>query len=154
MLQTSSRLLVAARSHNWDFVDAAAVKTGLAKRMKSKYFVGSEESIYADKGTWREWQALLLWARVNSEEGENVKKYLGDDFERRPANIGKHILWLTPSIENNSGEKIVNDLFPLSTLAALAKKHGTKSYSTEAEKNAVMKVIGKYGDVAKPEPEP
>jgi len=129
---------------NWEFVDTAVIRTGLATRMKSKYFVGGEESIYAGKGTWREWQGLLWWARVNDEERENVRQYLGDEFKRRPASIGKHILWLTPSIENSSWEKIVDDLFPLSKLAALAKKHGSKSYSTEAEKNAVMKMIDKY----------
>jgi hypothetical protein len=134
----------------WEFVDSAAIKAALAKRMKQKYFVGSEESIYSGARTWREWQALLWWARVNDEERENVRNYLGDEFERRPGTIGKHILWLTPSIESVSGEKIVDDLFPLSKLAELAKKHGWKSYSTETEKKAVMKVIDKYGGPLKP----
>lgn len=132
----------------WEFVDAGALKTGLATRMKKKYFVGGEQSIYST-GTWREWQALIWWARVNDEERENVRKYLGDEFERRPASIGKHILWLTASIESPSGVKIVDDLFPLSKLARLAKTHGSRSYSTDAEKNAVMKVIDKY-DPANP----
>lgn len=52
---------------------------------------------------------------------------------------------------NSSGEKIVDDLFPLSKLAALAKKHGSKSYSTDAEKVAVMRVIDEYGGVTEPE---
>lgn len=137
----------------WDFVDVNALKTALATCMKKKYFVGGEASIYAEKTSWREWQSLLWWARANDEERENVRKYLGDEFERRPASIGKHILWLTPSIENSSGEKIVDDLFPLSRLAELAKKHGSRSYSTDAEKDAVMKVIDKY-DPANPTPEP
>jgi hypothetical protein len=113
--------------------------------MKAKYFVGSEEPIYSPSRTWREWQALLWWARVNDEERENVRKYLAYEFERWPASIGKHILWLTASIDNSSGEKIVNDLFPLSQLAELAKKHGSKSYSSESEQSAVMNVITKYG---------
>ena len=74
---------------------------------------------------------------------------MGDEFERRPASIGKHILWLTASIESPSGVQIVDDLFPLSKLAELAKKHGSRSYSTDAEKNAVMKVIDKF-DPANP----
>lgn len=131
---------------NWEFVDFDALKTVLAARMKAKYFVGGEASIYAPSRTWREWQALLWWARVNDEERENVKRYLEDEFERRPATIGRHILWLTPSIDNPSGQKIVDDLFPLSKLVELAKKHGSKAYSTDAEKKAVMKVIEKYGE--------
>jgi hypothetical protein len=123
----------------------------LATRIKKKYTVGGK-SINAEKTSWREWQALLWWARVNDEERENVRKYLEDEFERRPASVGKHILWLTPSIENSSGQKIVDDLFPLSKLAELAMNHGSNSYSTEAEKNAVMKVIDKYGPNPKPEP--
>jgi hypothetical protein len=136
---------------NWEFVDTTAIKTVLATRMKRKYFVGGEESIYAGTRTWREWQSLLWWARVNDEERENVRKYLEDEFDRRPTSIGKHILWLTPSIENPSGEKVVNDLFPLSKLSELAKKHGSKSYSTESEKKSVLKVIDKYGGPPEPE---
>jgi predicted KAP-like P-loop ATPase len=130
---------------NWEFVDADALKAVFATRMKRKYFVGGEESIYAGTRTWREWQALLWWARVNDEERENVREYLGDEFERRPSSIGKHLVWLMPSIENPSGVKVVDDLFPLSKLAELAKVHGSKSYSNETERAAVMKVISKYG---------
>jgi hypothetical protein len=134
----------------WDFVNDDALRTALATRMKKKYFVGGKESIYAAKTSWREWQALIWWARVNDEERENVRKYLGDEFESRPSSIGKHILWLTHSIGNSSGEKIVDDLFPLSKLAELAKKHGSKSYSTESEKSTVMTVIDKYGGQPNP----
>jgi len=139
---------------NWEFVDADAIKATLAARMKRKYFVGGEESIYAGTRTWREWQAVLYWARVNDEERENVRKYLGDEFERRPSSIGKHIIWLMPSLENSSGVKVVDDLFPLSKLAELAKEHDSKSYSNEAERAAVMKVISTYGGPPNQKPGP
>lgn len=128
----------------WEFVDAEALKTALAARMNKKYFAGSEHSIYADKTSWKEWQALIWWANVSDKEREKVRKYLAYEFERRPASIGKHILWLTPSLLTPSGEKVVDDLFPLSQIAELAKKQGAKSYSTDAEKHAVMNVIEKY----------
>jgi predicted KAP-like P-loop ATPase len=135
---------------NSAFVDIPALKATLAARMKAKYCVGSEEPIYSPSRTFRDWQALLSWARVSDEERENVKNYLAYEFERWPASIGKHILWLSASIDNESGEKIVNDLFPLFQLAKLATKHGSKSYSTESEKSAVMNVIQKYGGITNP----
>jgi len=127
------------------FVDVAALKTALATRMKAKYFVGSNEPIYSPSRTFREWQILVYWARINGEEQANVSSYLAYEFEKWPASIGKHILWLAASTDNPAGEKIVNDLFPLSQLADLAKKHGSKSYSTDSEKSAVMNLITKYG---------
>ena len=36
-------------------------------------------------------------------------------------------------------------IFPLSVLANLAKKNGSKSYSTDAEEDAVKNMIVKYG---------
>jgi hypothetical protein len=113
--------------------------------MKAKYFVGSSEQIYDSSRTWRDWQGLIFWARVNDSEHENVRRYLAYGFERWPASIGKHILWLTPSIDSPAGEKAVDDLFPLTQLAELATKHSLSSYSTDEEKNAVMNVISKYG---------
>jgi len=126
-------------------VDVPVLKTALATRMKKKYFVGNEGPIYSHPRTYREWQALLWWARVSDAERENVRTYLAYEFEKWPASIGKHILWLTASLDNPSGEKIVNDLFPLSELAALAKKHGPHSYSTDSEERAVSNLITKYG---------
>jgi predicted KAP-like P-loop ATPase len=136
---------------NATFVDIPALKAALAARMKAKYFIGNEEPIYSPSRTFREWQALLWWARVNDEERENVRNYLAYEFEKWPASIGKHILWLSASIDNEAGEKIVNDLFPLPRLAELANRHGSKSYSTESEKSAVMNVINKYAGSKKPE---
>jgi len=133
---------------NWEFVDAGALKSALAVRMNKKYFPGGDHSIYADKTSWKEWQALIWWANIDDKERENVRNYLADEFERRPASIGKHILWLTPSLMTPSGEKVVNDLFPLSQIAELAKKQGSKSYSTNAEKNAVVNVIDKNSGVS------
>jgi predicted KAP-like P-loop ATPase len=131
---------------NWAFVNADQLKTALVTRMKARYSVGGEASIYAPSRTWRDWQALLSWARVNHEAAEDVKKYLEDEFERRPASIGKHILWLTPTRKTPTGQRIVDDFFPLSKLAQLARRHGSKSYSTDAEKEAVTEVIAQYGE--------
>ncbi len=127
------------------FVDVPALKAALAARMKSKYFIGSDQPIYSPSRTWREWQILIYWARVSDEERQNVRNYLAYEFEKWPAGIGKHILWLAPSTDNLSGEKIVNDLFPLSQLAELAQNYGSQSYSSESERSAVMNVIKRYG---------
>lgn len=82
---------------------------------------------------------------MSDEERQNVRNYLAYEFEKWPASIGKHILWLAPSTDNPSGEKVVNDLFPLSQLAELAQKHGSRSYFSEPEKSAVMNLIKRYG---------
>ncbi len=49
----------------------------------------------------------------------------------------------------DAGGKVVDGLFPLSQIAKLAKKQGSRSYSTEAEKNAVINVIEKYSGQTK-----
>jgi hypothetical protein len=43
------------------------------------------------------------------------------------------------------GKKVVDELFPLSRLADLAKKHGSSAYSTDAEKKIVDELIKEYG---------
>ena len=133
----------------WDFVNLDEVNTALAQRMKARYFVGGAESIYATETTYREWQALIWWSRVSNESHKDVREYLEDEFERRPASIGKHLQWLQASIGNVDGEKIVDDLFPLSRLAQLAEKHGTKAYSSDSERLTVMSVIERYGKSSK-----
>ena len=135
------------------FVDIPALKSALAARMKVKYFVGSNEQIYDSSRTWRDWQGLVFWARVNDQERENVRKYLAYGFERWPASIGKHILWLTPSLDSPTGEKAADDLFPLTQLVELAQKHWSSSYSTDEERNAVIYVISKYGGSPTPKPQ-
>jgi len=130
---------------NWEFVNFDELKMALAQRMKAKYFVGGEESIYAPSRTFREWQAVLWWARAGDRARDDAKHYLEDECQRRPASIGKHILWLGPSLGNENGKKVVDDLFPLRRLAELAESHGPTAYSTEAEKGAVMNLIREFG---------
>jgi hypothetical protein len=137
---------------NWEFVKPDDVRNALAARMKARYFAGGSESIYGPSRTFREWQALFSWARVSSDVREDVNAYLADEFERRPSSIGKHMTWLIHSLGSPEGEKAVDDLFPLSELAALARKHGDKAYSTESEKEAVMTLMAKYSDSAKAKP--
>lgn len=134
------------------FVDIPALKDAFATRMKAKYFVGSHEQVYDSSRTWRDWQSLISWVRVNDLERDNVRKYLAYMFERWPASIGKHILWLSPSLYSADGEKVADDLFPLNQLAELAIKYRSNSYSTEEERKAVMNVIGKY--LGSPTPQP
>jgi predicted nucleic acid-binding protein len=139
---------------NWEHVNFEALKEAFATRMNARYRVGGEASIYGlPSGTWREWQSLVTWSRISDAERENVKNYLEDEFERRPASIGKHLLWLNASINNVEGVKVVDALFPLSKLAALAEKYGEKSYSNDSERNAVNEVITKYGGSSGKEPE-
>jgi hypothetical protein len=120
------------------------LKSALLQRLKAKYYKGGNESIYS-RGTWRDWQPLLWWLRNDEQGSTNVRAYLEDEFERRPASIGKHISWLWNSLENLDGKKLVNDLFPLSQLARLAKQHGPAAFSTEHEKKIVLKLIKDYG---------
>jgi hypothetical protein len=130
---------------SWEFVDFDEVKKALASRLKAKYFAGGNESIYKRSSTFRDWQLLFMWAHIGPESRQDVTDYLADEFDRRPASIGKHIQWLTPSLGNADGEKAVNELFPLSDLATFAKKQGSKAYSNTWEQQAVENLIAKYG---------
>lgn len=129
-------------------VDVSNIKQALATRMKTKYFVGSKEPIYSASRTFRDWQLLVSWSQVNDEELMNVRNYLAYEFEKWPASVGMHALWLRASVDNPSGEKIVDAVFPLSQLAEIAKKRGSECYSNESEKSAVMHLISKYGGSA------
>ena len=129
---------------NWANVKAEELQTALLQRLKAKYFKGGNESIYS-RGTWRDWQSLLWWARNDAQGPADVSAYLEDEFARRPASIGKHISWLWNSVENPDGRKVVDDLFPLSKLAQLAKQHGVAAFSTESEKRIVLRLIKDYG---------
>ncbi len=129
---------------SWDHLDLAQLKSALIQRLKAKYFKGGTESIYA-RGTWRDWHALVIWAREGASEAANVQAYLKDEFQRRPKSIGKHVQWLLNSLDNVDGEKLVNDLFSLTELAQMAKARGSEAYSTDSEKRAVEQVIQRYG---------
>ncbi len=129
----------------WDNVNVSELKSVLLQRLKAKYFKGGSESIYS-RGTWRDWQPLLWWARNDEQGPEDVRAYLEDEFGRRPNSIGKHIFWLWNSLENPDGKKVVDDLFPLSKLAQLAKQHGSAAFSTESEKRIVLRLIKDYGE--------
>jgi len=102
------------------------------------------------RGTWRDWHALVIWARDGANEAANVQAYLRDEFDRRPKSIGKHVQWLLNSLGSVEGEKLVNDLFPLTQLAQLAKERRSEAYSTDSEKRAVEEVIQKYGSGSAP----
>jgi len=132
---------------SWDHVDFAKLKSALVERLKAKYYKGGSESIYS-RGTWRDWHALVIWARDGAQEVANVQAYLRDEFERRPKSIGKHVLWLLNSLDNVEGERLVNDLFPLAQLAQMAKQLGSEAYSTDSERRAVQEVIQRYGNTS------
>jgi hypothetical protein len=117
--------------------------------LKAKYFKGGIDSIYA-RGTWRDWHALVIWAREGANEAPNVQAYLRDEFQRRPKSIGKHVQWLLNSLGSLEGEKLVNELFPLTELAQMAKQRGPDAYSTDSEKRAVEQVIQRYGSASLP----
>jgi hypothetical protein len=138
---------------NWEFVDVTDLNQAHVTRLKARYFVGGNESIYAPPRTFRERQGLIWWARINDEEGKDVREYLEDEFERRPASISKHISWLVPSIGTEAGLRLVDDLFPLHKLASLAKKHGSKPYSNDDEKRAVVTLMKEHSHSLKLKPE-
>lgn len=130
---------------SWDNVDAEKLKSALIQRLKRKYFKGGTDSIYATGTSWRDWHALVIWARDSANEAANVQAYLGDEFHRRPMSMGKHAHWLLNSLGSLDGEKLVNQLFPLTELAQMAKQHESDAYSTDSEKRAVAEIIKRYG---------
>lgn len=134
---------------SWDHVDPAKLKAVLIQQLKAKYYKGGSESIYA-RGTWRDWQALVIWSREGVSEAANVQAYLKDEFQRRPKSIGKHVQWLVNSLGTVDGEKLVNDLFPLTDLMQMAKARGLEAHSTDSEKRAVEQVIQRYGSGSVP----
>ena len=129
----------------WDNVNASELKSALLQRLKAKYYKGGSESIYS-RGTWRDWQPLLWWARNDEQGHADVRAYLEDEFEQRPSSIGKHIYWLWNSVESPDGKKVVDDLFPLSKLAQMAKQKGSAAFVTEPERRIVLKLIKDYGE--------
>ena len=129
----------------WENVDIPRLQLTLAQRLKSQYYRGGDNSIYS-RGSWRDWQVLVSWLRAGDTSRDDVQAYLEDEFDRRPKSIGKHILWLRHSLGTPEGKKIVNDLFPVSRLAELAKRHGSSSYSTEDEQKAVASLIKEFGN--------
>jgi len=131
----------------WDNVDPSELTAAILQRLGTKYQRGGKESIYSPGTTWRDWQALVWWGRDGDQRREDVRNYLQGEFEKRPSSIGKHIFWLWNSLGNSDGKRIVDELFPLSQLAELARKHGSSAYSTSAEKSVVEELIQKYGRV-------
>lgn len=127
------------REHNkifqdWSHVNDDVLKAEFAARMKRRYFKGGPSSIYSQPNH-RDWQSLITWYRINPAD---VREYLTDEFERRPVNIGKHLLWLRPSIAHSAdSKKVVDDLFPLAELKALAFRLGPGAYSSDTEKRIV-----------------
>ncbi len=124
----------------WDNVGISELESAFLRRLKEKYHKGGTASIYA-AGTFRDWQALIWWARHSSEGLADVQEYLKDEFERRPSSIGKHVHWLWSSLSDADGKKLVDSLFSLSRLAEMAKARGPAVYSTEPEKRTVLKLI-------------
>ena len=130
----------------WDNVHPSKLTAAILQRLRRKYQRGGKESIYSPGTTWRDWQALIWRGRDTTErKREDVRNYLQDEFERRPSSIGKHIFWLWNSLGNQDGKRIVEEVFPLSRLAELARKHGSSAYSTSAERSIVEELIQKYG---------
>jgi len=129
----------------WDNVDTSKLTSAILGRLQAKYQKGGKESIYSPGTTWRDWQALVWWGRDGGQRGEDVRNYLQDEFERRPSSIGKHIFWLWNSLSNLDGKRIVDELFPLSQLAELAKKHGSSAFSSNAEREIIKELIQQYG---------
>jgi len=112
----------------WDNVDASQLKSAFGETIESKVYKGGTESIYS-KGTWRDWQALLWWAR-NTEEGPaQVRAYLEDE-SKSVASIGKHVSFLWHSLENTDGRKIVETCFHLLDLRKIAKRHASTAQWT------------------------
>jgi hypothetical protein len=127
----------------WDYVNTVELQETFVRRMKAKYHKGGKESIYSH-GMWRDWQALITWYRVGDQEKRDVRAYLADEFDRRPSSIGKHIGWLWNSVGNPDGRKVVDDLFPLSSLAELAKANGPNAYSNASERQIVESLISQF----------
>jgi hypothetical protein len=129
----------------WDNVDTSKLTSAILGRLQVKYQKGGKESIYSPGTTWRDWQALVWWGRDGGQRGEDVRNYLQDEFERRPSSIGKHMFWLWNSLSNLDGKRIVDELFPLSQLAELAKRHGSSAFSSNAERKIIEELIQQYG---------
>lgn len=125
---------------DWRNVDDGALKAAFASRMKRKYFKGGSLSIY-DAPSSQDWQALISWYRINPVD---VREYLADEFERRPRSIGKHLLWLWPSVtQSQESKRIVDDVFPLATLKELAKHFGASAYdpSKDSQRDVVERLL-------------
>ncbi len=128
----------------WDFVGIEELKGAFAHRMKSRYFPGGEQSIYAPSTTFRDWQALFTWANIGDEAKNDVKSYLRDEFTKRPWSIGKHISWLIHSLDSDGGKKAVDGIFPLKELAAMARNQDPTQWSKNQQK-FVTRIIKDYG---------
>ncbi len=125
----------------WENVDTEDLESVFLKRLKGKYHKGGDQSIYSPRTNWRDWQTLVWWSRRSDKDAEDVRAYLEDEFERRPASIGKHIHWLWSTAGSADGKKLVDRLFPLRKLADLAKVRGKTAYSTEFERKTVQALI-------------
>lgn len=119
----------------WDHVDENRLRSDFAARMKHRYYKGGPNSIYAAPNR-QDWQALITWYRINPDD---VREYLSDEFERRPASIGKHLLWLFPSITHSAdSKKFVDELFPFAKLKELVTRFGDKVHSGDDEQKKVV----------------
>lgn len=123
---------------NWANVNDDTLRLAFADRMKLKYHKGGAYSVY-DAPNYHHWQALIAWYRLSADD---VREYLADEFERRPQNIGKHLLWLFPSITGSAeGKRFVDELFSLNRLKELAVQFGEKAYSGEDQRRVVQRLI-------------
>lgn len=125
----------------WDNVSVEELNSAFLQRLKAKYHKGGNHSIYSSGTNFRDWQALVWWSRRSDKEAEDVRTYLEDEFEHRPASIGKHIHWLWSTVADADGRKLVDRLFPLSKLGELAEMRGSAAYSTDSEKKTIEELI-------------